>query len=76
MVEKTYSAQTCSFCEGTGTAFEATCVACGGKGSVMVKNPAKKCPYCRGIGYILMPNPCMSCKGTGWAGAKVSKTIT
>lgn len=56
----------CAYCKGTGKHSDATCVVCGGKGTVNVSDMNKKCTYCKGMGYIISGTPCMLCQGTGF----------
>lgn len=41
------------------------CPVCGGKGCVLVVQPARKCSYCAGTGTGPQPR-CQFCGGTGW----------
>jgi len=73
-----YAPETCAWCGGTGRhreggVYYGMCRVCGGKGSVLVAQPAKKCAWCGGTGrhreggvYYGM---CRVCGGTGWAHA-------
>jgi hypothetical protein len=54
-----YQPETCCSCGGR---FAADCSACGGAGSVLVAQPARKCASCGGRGLS-----CDACGGTGWA---------
>ena len=71
-----YAVEPCGLCKGLGGGREEPCVACNGKGSVLVHQPAIKCPRCGGHGdgtpatkHSLMysSNVCVVCRGTGWA---------
>ena len=67
----TIAPMSCVSCAGTGYRNSLRCQACGGGGSVLVYQPAIKCPRCRGTGeatpgfnqYPL----CIICRGVGWA---------
>lgn len=63
--------ETCSTCEGTGCAADAsptTCSACGGYGQVRISQGlftvARTCPQCRGEGQVIK-DPCPDCRGEG-----------
>lgn len=65
-----YSRQTCALCKGNGKEgwfASEPCKACGGKGTLLVLEPAQKCPYCNGKGSLWdMQGSCPTCNGTGW----------
>lgn len=59
-----YAPETCAKCNGSGYK-NGWCNACGGQGSVLVAQPARKCAKCSGSGY--KNGWCNACGGTGWA---------
>jgi hypothetical protein len=68
-----YALEFCGLCKGLGGSREEPCVACNGKGSVLVHEPAIKCPRCGGDGkpttkrsLIYSSDVCVVCRGTGW----------
>ena len=70
-----YALELCSFCRGFGAKSDAPCPACDGKRSVLVFQPANKCPRCNGDGHAEMHNRyiselCLVCRGTGWVMTK------
>jgi DnaJ-class molecular chaperone len=59
----------CALCNGSGRhRLVDTCPGCGGKGSVLVIEPAKLCALCGGKGSksVLKDPPCPACGGSGW----------
>lgn len=67
----------CASCNGSGSRIShdegvsQKCIACDGKGRVLVNQPSRKCPECNGTGWIRIGSagplmPCPNCKGTGW----------
>lgn len=65
-----YTPETCARCNGTGIYGRYTCDACGGQGSALVAQPARKCARCDGRGsYDGMSRLCEGCGGAGWAHA-------
>ncbi len=65
-----YAPETCAWCEGTGKFgdFRDQCHVCGGLGSVLVAQPARKCPHCDGSGaFGEYGDRCPVCNGAGWA---------
>ena len=58
--------ETCAYCSGCGKDFGKLCGSCGGQGSVLVAQPARKCAACSGCGKDF-GKPCPACKGAGWA---------
>ena len=63
-----YAPEICALCAGRGTdIFGNLCKACGGAGSLLVAQPAKKCALCKGKGIDIFGNLCKVCGGTGWA---------
>lgn len=78
----TYAPETCAFCKGTGKVHTqvlgnlTSCTCCGGTGSVLVAQPARKCASCKGTGRVpsqVLGNvsSCNPCNGTGWANRKI-----
>ena len=66
-----YALETCAWCTGTGKwdvsrGYVVSCLVCGGKGQVMVNQPAGQCQQCAGSGRRNVASPCLSCAGTGW----------
>ncbi|MBA3713353.1 MAG: transcriptional regulator [Pyrinomonadaceae bacterium] len=61
----------CASCEGTGklavaAGYGVSCLVCGGKGSIMVAQPAGACHQCMGSGRRSATALCLACAGTGW----------
>jgi DnaJ-class molecular chaperone len=44
-----------------------SCLVCGGKGKVLMAQPAGPCRDCEGNGRRNVTGPCLTCAGTGWA---------
>ena len=65
-----YAPETCAYCGGRGyvDGLIRICPACGGQGSVLVAQPARRCAYCGGSGESGLVR-CPACGGTGWAHA-------
>lgn len=68
---KTFAPQECAWCKGSGKRNVspgniASCVVCGGKGSVAIAQPAAPCSYCEGSGSRNTVSKCLTCAGTGW----------
>jgi len=66
-----YAPEECAWCEGTGRfgEYKDLCLVCGGQGSVLVAQPARKCPHCNGKGVMLVgefEDRCKVCGGSGW----------
>ena len=69
-----YAPETCAWCNGSGGVGSlpiSRCPACGGQGSVLVAQPARRCKWCNGSGGVgsLPISRCSACGGTGWAHA-------
>ncbi len=65
-----YAPETCAWCEGTGKYgdYRDPCHVCGGQGSVLVAQPARKCPRCEGSGILgEYGDRCDVCNGSGWS---------
>jgi DnaJ-class molecular chaperone len=67
-----YAPETCAWCEGTGKfgAYGDACLVCTGQGSLLVAQPARKCPWCQGSGSAdqgEFKDRCNLCGGTGWS---------
>lgn len=67
-----YAPETCKWCEGTGKYgnFGDLCLVCAGQGSLLVAQPARKCPHCDGTGVKKegeYEDRCKVCNGSGWA---------
>ncbi len=61
----------CAWCSGSGKwnvapGHSASCIVCGGKGSVSIYQPALSCEQCQGTGRNKTIRPCLVCAGTGW----------
>ena len=68
-----YAPELCGLCRGIGRRSSAPCVACKGKRTVLVYQPALKCPRCGGSGQAdehdrinFGLSLCLICHGTGW----------
>jgi hypothetical protein len=68
-----YALELCGLCKGLGGAGDVPCLACKGKGSVLVHQPALKCPRCAGNGKssatdraVYSSERCIVCLGSGW----------
>jgi len=63
----------CALCFGTGLGSgREKCLACSGKGSVKVAQPAQRCIRCFGTGHgsgLDVTIVCPDCRGTGWINA-------
>jgi hypothetical protein len=66
-----YASESCAWCNGRGDNLGSICAACDGKGKVLVRQPAKKCPMCGGDGKnattLFSGQLCVLCGGRGWA---------
>ena len=62
---------TCAFCKGTGRdpyglSHLSNCVVCGGRRTVLVREPYETCPACEGTGlYFRSHMYCWTCRGKG-----------
>ena len=70
--QKIQAPQPCAWCAGSGkwaisAGYVISCLVCGGKGSVLVGQPAGHCQQCAGSGRRNAASPCLTCAGTGWA---------
>lgn len=70
--QRSRAPQQCAWCAGTGkraisAGYIISCLVCGGKGHVLVVQPAQQCQSCAGSGKRNVANSCLSCAGTGWA---------
>ncbi len=70
--QKSYAAQPCAWCLGTGergisAGYVISCLVCGGKGHLMIPQPAEQCRQCEGSGKRNIANSCLTCAGTGWS---------
>jgi len=70
--QKNFALEGCAWCTGTGKwavslGYVISCLVCGGKGKVLVAQPAGQCQQCGGSGRRNATNPCLTCAGTGWA---------
>lgn len=66
-----HAPEKCAWCAGTGkravsSAYIISCLVCGGKGQVMVAQPAGQCRQCAGSGRRNVVGTCLTCVGTGW----------
>src|SRR5262249_28050510 len=48
----THAPELCGYCEGFGTRAGIQCPACDGKRTILVQQPAIKCPRCKGDGKV------------------------
>jgi DnaJ-class molecular chaperone len=67
-----YAPENCSWCDGSGKygEYQDICLVCNGQGSVLVAQPAHKCPQCDGSGAVYsgeFRDRCKTCGGTGWS---------
>jgi DnaJ-class molecular chaperone len=65
-----YAPETCAWCEGKGKwgPYGDACHVCGGQGSMLVAQPARKCPWCGGKGSVGEDEDrCKMCNGSGWS---------
>ena len=75
-----YAPEECAWCQGSGKFgnYDDLCLVCGGLGSVLVAQPARKCPHCEGKGAVLVnefEDRCKICSGAGWSHVyKVNRT--
>jgi len=67
-----YEPETCAWCGGRRGTTEGPCRVCGGKGAVLVRQPARVCPDCRCTGRRLEAptEACTGCGGAGWDGVR------
>jgi DnaJ-class molecular chaperone len=69
--QRSSALETCAWCAGTGkwavsAGYAISCLVCGGKGKVLVVQPAARCRQCGGKGRRNATAPCLTCAGTGW----------
>lgn len=69
--QRSFAPETCAWCAGTGQwavsmGYVISCLVCGGKGKVVVAQPAGQCRQCSGTGRRNATNPCLTCAGRGW----------
>jgi len=69
-----YALEICGFCAGLGRASEKTCQVCGGRRTVLVRQPATSCSHCAGRGKASLDpislsssELCPGCRGSGWS---------
>jgi DnaJ-class molecular chaperone len=67
-----YAPETCAWCAGAGKYgdFNDACLVCTGQGSLMVAQPARRCPRCNGSGVDESSeyhDRCRTCNGAGWS---------
>lgn len=69
--------ETCAWCGGRRAAHEDPCPVCGGKGAVLVRQPARVCPRCHCTGRTEQSPAaaCAECGGSGWAGARAARRL-
>lgn len=60
-----YSLELCGLCKGLGGSANKPCRPCKGRGTVLVVQPARKCPRCD-VGAGLANELCVVCRGSGW----------
>lgn len=68
-----YSLEICGLCKGMGFNSENPCPPCKGKGTILVRQPALKCPRCKEDGTptaadreSFVTSVCIVCRGAGW----------
>ena len=66
-----YLLEVCGFCDGVGGTAKERCPARKGNGTVLVHQPALKCPRCNGSGKpekmrLYFSDVCTVCRGSGW----------
>ena len=73
-VTSRYAPEVCGFCSGFGCSEDSICQACKGSRTILVHQPALKCPRCMGTGRSDRAEPsvrcyrfCTVCGGSGWA---------
>jgi DnaJ-class molecular chaperone len=76
-----YAPETCAWCEGNGKfgEYHDVCLVCNGQGSVLVAQPAHKCPQCDGSGSVYLDefrDRCKTCGGTGWSHVLKSGSVS
>jgi hypothetical protein len=69
-----YALEICGHCSGIGGSQKAPCLACKGRRTILVLQPAVKCSLCEGNGKTgpsdaaIQPHSlCVPCNGSGWA---------
>jgi hypothetical protein len=69
-----YAPELCALCRGIGGRANAPCIACKGRRTVLVHQPALSCPRCNGTGkpnehdrIQFSSNFCLVCRGRGWS---------
>ena len=67
-----YAPETCAWCGGSGKYgnYNDACLVCGVAGSLLVAQPARKCPQCGGSGTMMVKgiaDRCKVCNGAGWS---------
>lgn len=70
--QRSHAPETCAWCAGKGVrtisvGHIASCLVCGGKGTVSVVQPAGPCRQCGGSGRRSVTDSCLTCAGTGWS---------
>jgi RecJ-like exonuclease len=67
---ESYSPETCTWCYGRGRrSVTERCEVCGGKGKLMVLQPARRCTSCNCTGRSGdTVEKCPRCGGSGWEG--------
>jgi rubrerythrin len=60
-----YSLELCGLCKGLGGSTNKPCRPCKGSGTVLVNQPARKCPQC-GVEAGHANELCIICRGSGW----------
>lgn len=66
-----YAIEVCGLCKGLRYIEGERCAACKGEGTVLVRQPARKCMRCKGSGIEInapstVSRVCAICSGTGW----------
>lgn len=67
--EPKFKLEPCAWCRGIGIEGKKKpqpCSVCFGRGSLLTRQPATRCPKCKGKGRLFMGRRCKVCGGAGW----------